>query len=281
MPARQARTGAPWSRRQLTGLVVSVVAGIVLVLVGVVLAVLGPGAGAGAGAGASGGGAAGSGGPATTRPTGAVAEAGRDVQARRDEVANRPMPTLPGASASPGPISTRDPGQIVLPECAQAGPAGVAAGCPHTAAGAMAQLAALDKAAMESGTMTGVREVIAAWAMPGGPTTQSWSGVQVMARMLSASGQAQSGRMTVAVTPVMGLFKGSVGEDYVVACIDFEVDVTLDRTGRVAAADCQRMVWAGDRWMIGPGQEPAPAPNVWPDTDAAIDVGYRDLRWQR
>jgi hypothetical protein len=37
-------------------------------------------------------------------------------------------------------------------------------------------------------------------------------------------------------------------------------------------------VWAGDRWMIGPGSEPADAASVWPDTDQAISVGYRDLR---
>ena len=30
--------------------------------------------------------------------------------------------------------------------------------------------------------------------------------------------------------------------------------------------------------MIGPGSEPATPPSVWPDTDTAITVGYRDLR---
>jgi hypothetical protein len=60
--------------------------------------------------------------------------------------------------------------------------------------------------------------------------------------------------------------------------VDFELDVTLQQTARGATADCQRMVWTVDHWMIGPGTEPAVPPSVWPDTDVAIAVGYRDLR---
>jgi len=66
--------------------------------------------------------------------------------------------------------------------------------------------------------------------------------------------------------------------DWTVVCVDFEVDATLARTARVAAADCQRMVWDGDRWLVGPGAEPALTPSIWPGTDAAIDAGYRNLR---
>jgi hypothetical protein len=75
----------------------------------------------------------------------------------------------------------------------------------------------------------------------------------------------------------MGLIKGRVGPDFVVACIAFTVDVTYGGTSQRPAADCQRMLWTGDRWLIGPGPEPADPPSVWPGTDAAIDAGYRDL----
>jgi hypothetical protein len=214
-------------------------------------------------------------------PAVSVAAVGGDDRKARDTIADRPMASYPDAYATPGPVTTRDPGApIVLPRCGRTGPAGVATGCPHTPQGAMAQLAAIDQAALASGTMAGARAVIAAWAQPGGPTTTSWTGIKAMAQLLSGTQAGAGGRLPLALTPMMGQFKGQVGADYVVPCIDFELDLTLAATARVAAADCQRMVWAGDRWMIGPGREPAPAPNLWPDTEAALDAGYRDLSWQ-
>ena len=95
------------------------------------------------------------------------------------------------------------------------------------------------------------------------------------ATSLSGGGSPQ---LAVVLTPLMGQIKGSVGPDFVVPCVNFELDVTLQQTARGAIADCQRMVWHLDRWMIGPGDEPALPPSVWPGTDLSISVGYRDLR---
>jgi hypothetical protein len=169
---------------------------------------------------------------------------------------------------------------IVLPPATEVGLAGVPTGFPHTPEGAMAQLAAIDQTALQSGSMSGVREVIAAWAMSGGPTTTSWSGVRAMSTLLDATSLSGDGshQLVVVLTPLMGMIKGSVGPDFVVPCVDFELDVTLQQTARGAVADCQRMVWRSGRWMIGPGEEPATPPSVWPGTDIAIGVGYRDLR---
>jgi hypothetical protein len=190
------------------------------------------------------------------------------------------MPSLDPDLATPGTVSTRDPGTIALPQPTRTGPAGVPTGFPHTSAGALAQLAAIDQTAMQSGTVAGVRQVIAAWAAPHGPSPQSWSGVRAMAEFLDAAGLSGAGspQLSLVVTPLMGLIKGSVGADFVIPCVDFEVDATLTQTQRVAVADCQRMVWQGSRWVVGPGFEPATPPSVWPDTDPAIDVGYQDLR---
>lgn len=216
-------------------------------------------------------------GPVTpTVPPGTAAEAGA-----RDALAARPMPGVPESASRPAPVSNRDPGPpIVLPRATHTGPAGVPTGFPHTPEGAMAQLAAIDQTALQSGSLSGARDVIAAWAMPGGPTTTSWSGVQAMRTLLNATGLSGGGspQLAVVLTPLMGQLKGSVGPDFVVPCIDFELDVTLQQTARGAVADCQRMVWHGNRWMIAPGDEPAPPPSVWPGTDLAIDVGYRELR---
>lgn len=212
--------------------------------------------------------------------TGKSGQAGTTVDPR-DALADKPMPTVDEADSHPGPVSTNDPGKpITLPTATIAGPAQVPTGFPHTPQGAMAQLAAIDQTALESGTLAGAREVIAGWALPGGPTPSSWSGVQAMAEFFDAAGLSGGGnnQLAIVATPLMGQLKGRVGPDFVVPCVDYEIDVTLQQTSRGAAADCQRMVWTGTRWMVGPGSEPAPAPSVWPDTDIAIAVGYRDLR---
>jgi hypothetical protein len=219
-----------------------------------------------------------------TRPAGSgastTAPANSLLQSRQDALAAKPMPSVDLAAAEPDTVSTRDPGTIVLPTATRTGPGGVPTGFGHTPAGALAQLAAIDQTAMQSGSLPGVRAVITAWAAPGGPTAQTWSGVTAMAGFLNAAGLSGAGspQLSLVVTPLMGLIKGSVGADFVVPCIDFEFDATLTQTQRVAVADCQRMIWQTDRWVIGPGAEPADPPSVWPDTDTAIEVGYQDLR---
>jgi hypothetical protein len=201
-------------------------------------------------------------------------------RARRDDLAAAPMQPGSASDAQPSVLSTRDPGSIVLPKATTAGPVGVPAGFAHTPAGALAQLAAIDTAALDSASLGGARAVIDHWAAAGGPTSVTWSGVRAMADFLTAAGLS-AGRapdLALSATPLMGLVKATDGGDWVVACVDFEVDATLARTARVAVADCQRMVWAGSRWVIGPGAEPAPAPSIWPGTDASIDAGYKELR---
>jgi len=202
------------------------------------------------------------------------------VLARRDDLAARPMRAGSAADAQPSVLSTRDPGFIVLPASTTAGPVGVPAGFTHTPAGALAQLAAIDTAALDSASLAGVRAVIEGWAAPGGPTAATWSGVAAMADFLTAAGlpEGKTPDLAFSATPMMGLVKAADGADWVVACVDFEVDATLSRTARVALADCQRMAWSGNRWVIGPGAEPATPPSIWPGTDAAIDAGYQELR---
>ncbi|HEY0165651.1 MAG TPA: hypothetical protein VGB75_01295 [Jatrophihabitans sp.] len=266
---------AEWSRRKMLALLIGAGATGVLLVVGIVLAVVYAVAPVGHTAeqkttstsSSTGGG------------TGTSMRSGTAVDPR-DALADKPMPTVDEDASHPGPVSTHDPGvPIILPAPTSIGPAKVPTGFPRTPQGAMAQLAAIDQTALQSSTLAGAREVIRAWALPGGPTS-SWSGVRAMAEFFNAAGLSGGGnsRLAIVATPLMGLIKGSVGADFVLPCVDFEVDVTLQQTARGAAADCQRMVWTGARWMIGPGSEPAPAPSVWPGTDTALAVGYRDLR---
>jgi hypothetical protein len=215
----------------------------------------------------------------THHDTKAAAGSGGE-RARQDALAAAAMPTVDLAASRPGTVSTRNPGVILVPPPTRNGPVGVPTGFPHTREGALAQLAAIDETAMQSGSLAGIRQVIGSWAAPGGPGPDSWSAVTAMAEFFDAAGLSGGGsqQLALVVTPLMGMIKGSIGPDFVIGCIDFEFDATITQTQRVADADCQRMVWAGTRWLIGPGPEPAPAPSVWPDTDTAIDVGYKDLR---
>ena len=203
------------------------------------------------------------------------------VARARDELAARPMPdTGTGREYGYPQVSTRDPGEpLVLPTGRGPDGLGVETGYPRTPEGALAQLGSIDVAALQSGSLPGVRAVIRAWAAPGGPTAQSWSGVDAMADLLAGRGLSGAGSaaLSIRVTPAMGLIKGVVGDDFSVVCVDFSIDVSLATTSHNAVVDCQRMLWQDGRWVIGPGREPAPAVSVWPDTDAAFEAGYRDL----
>ena len=150
----------------------------------------------------------------------------------------------------------------------------------------MAQLAAIDADVLTNANVDHARQVITGWAAPGGPTPQTWSGVQLIADFLSGAnlspaGPAGGSGLAVRATPLMGMVKATDGPDWAVVCVDSVMNVTLKGSGQLAVADCQRMAWdsaAGGRWVIGPGAEPAPAPSIWPGTDAAIDAGWKDLR---
>jgi hypothetical protein len=204
------------------------------------------------------------------------------TQSARDQLARRAMPD-PGTGKVYGsaPLATSDARPpVVLPPPTGIDDVGVATGFPQTRPGAMAQLTAIDQAALQSGSLTGARAVISRWAAPGGPTASTWSGVKAMGGLLEdlqLSG-AGSPRLRIVVTPAMGLIKGDVGADFTVAGVVLTVDVTFTSyADSTPVADCQRMLWQGQRWVIGPGAEPAEAPSVWPDTAAALDAGYRDL----
>lgn len=278
----QQRIAPQWTRQKMLALLIGVAAAALVLIAGLVLSVVYAvqprhGDSPDAGGNPTNGAAAAPSASATDAASAAIA---------RDALAAKPMEKVGDDASHPGQVSMADPGPpILLPRATAAGPAGVPTGFPQTPEGAMAQLAAIDQVAFQSGSLAGARQVVAAWAMPGGPTGTSWTLVKAMAVLLSSAGVSGGGshQLALVLTPLMGQIKGAVGPDFVVPCVDFELDVTLEQTVRGATADCQRMVWnpdaaGGGRWMIGPGSEPATPPSVWPDTDIAIQVGYRDLR---
>ncbi len=236
-------------------------------------------------AAAGGGSGSSSGSAGSPGSAGSTAGTVDQVPARRDALAAAPMAKADLRAAQPSTLSVRDPGAIVLPASTSTGPLGIPSGFPHTPEGALAQLVAVDADVLNTASVDHARQVITGWAAPGGPTSQSWTGVQAIAGFLSAAnlspaGPAGGSGLAIRATPLMGMVKATDGPDWVVVCVDFEVDATLKASGQVAVADCQRMTWDSNssRWAVGPGPEPAPGPSMWPGTDAAIDAGWKDLR---
>jgi hypothetical protein len=208
--------------------------------------------------------------------------AGSDSESSaRNQLANKQLPEAPLEAAQPGSLSSEETGTIELPVPMEIGAVGVASGFPNTPEGALAQLAAIDSAALNSASVRGAQEVITAWAAPGGPTAETWTGVHAVATFLGSAGMPAEGENTITLTaePKMGFIKGTVGDNFVVPCLDFVVTATTisGQSHQVAVADCQRMVWQGGRWMIGPGTEPTPAPSLWPGSQASFDAGYQWL----
>lgn len=186
-----------------------------------------------------------------------------------------------GAAARPGQLSTAQGGRILLPTPSTLGAAQVATGFPRTLPGALAQLAAIDRRALESGSLVTAQDVVTAWAMPGGPTAQTWSVVKAVSILLDAAGLPANGdpSLQITLTPTMGLTRpwgGHVSTDAALACVDFVLTTELrdHDPSRTAAADCQHVCWNSGRWMLAPGREPAGLPSAWPGTRGSYDLGY-------
>ena len=231
----------------------------------------------------------------STSESAGSAQSAESAQVRQDKLAASPLPEARLQDAQPGQLSASETGTLDIPVPMEVGEAGVASGFPRTPEGALAQLAAIDTSALTSASVRTAQEVIAAWAVPGGPSAESWSGVHAVAALLESAGMPGDAQhaLTVGADPTMGFIKGTVGGNFVVPCVLFIVTATIatpittsgatsdgsvvGQPQHVAAADCQRMVWQDGRWVIGAGEEPAPAPSLWPGSQASFDAGYQWL----
>lgn len=180
--------------------------------------------------------------------------------------------------AQPGTLSSGSTGVIHIPQPRSLGKAQVATGFPKSTEGALAQLIAIDRRAIESGSVVTAQDVIAAWAAPGGPTPTTWSGVAAVRSLLESAGLPADGspELAIQLEPAMGLVQDEIAPT---VCIDFILSVTVrgGEPARIAVADCQRMTWTGDRWVIAAGDEATPSPSLWPGSQASYDAGYQWL----
>ena len=199
-------------------------------------------------------------------------------QAYRDRVAAAPMFTVPADAASTPEIATVVGPAMTVPAATTAGPAGVASGFPHTPEGAVAQLAAIEVTVVDAMSIPVSHQVYDAWAMPGGVGAANWAMTGHVSSFLTAaggSGSAKDGSVLVSATPVAAQIKGSDGPDWVLGCVLLDVHATIVTDARIGYGYCERLQWAGDRWMIAPGAPPAAAPSTWPGSDLSIRAGWR------
>jgi hypothetical protein len=153
----------------------------------------------------------------------------------------------------------------------------VGTGFPKSAQGALAQLIAIDRRAIESASVVIAQDVISAWAAPDGPTPETWSGVTAVQTLLESVDLSANGSTDLAIQldPAMGL----ILDQAPTVCVDFILTATVrgGEPDRIAVADCQHMTWQVDRWVIASGEEAESTPSLWPGTQASYDVGYQWL----
>ncbi len=206
-------------------------------------------------------------------------------QAYRDQVAAAPMLKVAPDDARRGvPAAVAGP-VIDVPPATDVGPAQVPTGFPHTAEGAVGQLAAIETTVLQGMSIPQANQVYEQWALPGGAGVADWALTKNVQNFLAGAGQGQSKDPTVAVTatPAAGQVKATDGPDWALACVLLDVRATITVQARIGYGYCERMQWHatpgtvghGGRWMIAPGAPAAAAPSTWPGTDIAFKAGWR------
>lgn len=196
----------------------------------------------------------------------------------RDEIAAEPMLSVAETAAFPAELATQEAPAIRIPAGSGApGPGFVMTGFPQTPEGAIAQLAQIDTAVLQSMSLQTAHEVYTTWALPGGVSTDEWWITTSVRGFLSATdmGEVKDPNASVTLTPAAALVKGTDGPDWAVVCVLMKVTAFYKQEGQIAFAHCERMQWVGGRWMVAPGAPPAPAPATWPGTQLAHEAGWR------
>jgi hypothetical protein len=202
------------------------------------------------------------------------------TKAAQDELAARPMASVPASAASPQPIAaapTAAPLEIPMPTDRTAE---LPTGFPRTSEGAVAQLAAINTAAFRDLNPATAAEVHRRATLPGAVPLEQWTpNVGITAIMRAIGAPHGSPDVTATWTLTHAHIKGVLNEgDFVLACVLGELDASYRATGRAGVGDCQRMVWRSGRWYIGPGTQPAFAPSTWPGSHDCVRAGWQEAR---
>ncbi|HEY8652055.1 MAG TPA: hypothetical protein VIL87_03020 [Dermatophilaceae bacterium] len=216
--------------------------------------------------------------PSPSTSTSASAEVA--LKAAKNALAAKPMLQIAPADALPQPIAASTAGTpLTLPKATDTTGL-IPTGYPHTPQGAVAQLAAIDALAMKDLNPSNPRKAYDWAVMPGAVPFAQWTPqVGASAILTSAGAPDGSTQLTSTWTLTHAQIKGVLDDgNFVVACVLGEFDANYRSTVRAGIGDCQRMVWQGGRWWIGPGEQPAFAPSTWPGSADCVRAGWREAR---
>ncbi len=198
------------------------------------------------------------------------------LRAAEDRLAATPMLSVPASAAQPQVLAASTPTTTITLPAPSDPDAALPTRYPRTPAGAVAQLAALDAAALAGLNPTTTATVYRSVTTKGAVAVADWTPMVAVTAILNAAGQpAGTPQVSAAWTPTHAQVKGVLDHgSFVLACVLGELDASYQATGRVAVADCQRMVWTGGRWRIGPGAQPAYPPSTWPGSADCVRAGW-------
>ncbi len=270
MAAVTGSTPDGWSRRRLLGILVAGVVVAACLVGGLAYALV-------LAAGGTGSDTDQAGGPAPSIDGSSGGSGAARGAAHRDRIAAARMVSVPADAMVPAEVDDHAPEGITIPSGELLGPAQILTGFPRTPKGAIGQLAQIDLGALQAMSVPLAREVYRDWALPGGIGPEGWQITRSVRSFLdsSSTGEAAVPGSWVEVEPAAALVKGTDGPDWVTACVLLKVTAGYLGVGRVGFGHCERMQWAGGRWMVAPGPLPAPAPSTWPGTAAANQAGWR------
>jgi hypothetical protein len=193
----------------------------------------------------------------------------------RDFVAAEPMLVSDRQDMQPGEPALRQLDPLVAGSPTGIGPASVPSGFEHTREGAVAQLAAISISALEPMSIREAWSVHAAWAAPGA-SFERWELTQSIQAFHAEAGTTDGdGAVALTASPVGAQIKGTDGPDWVLACVQLDITVTVVEQTRFGFGHCDRMQWDGSRWIVGAGSPPAQAPSTWPGSQRSVDAGWR------
>lgn len=193
----------------------------------------------------------------------------------RDAVAAAPMLEVGPADLKPAPPALVEPKRIAIDLPSSTGPADVPTGFPHTPEGAVGQLAAIEITALGPMSLGYARDIHREWASSGVKFDQ-WEIAQSIQSFHASAGTVDGdGAVTLTATTAGAQIKGTDGPDWVLACVQLDITVTVVDETRFGYGHCDRMQWASGRWMIAPGAPPAQAPSTWPGSQRSLDAGWR------